>query len=132
MINIVIDTNVIVSAALSPNGNPAKVIALISCMEELQVFYSSAILSEYKRVLAYKRLNINTELQDIIINTLQKFGILIEPPISTMPMADETDRMFYDTARASSSILITGNLKHYPVEPFIMTAAEFIEKVTTT
>jgi len=58
MINIVIDTNVIVSAALSPTGNPAKIITLISNTEEINIFYSSAILSEYKRVLAYEKLNL--------------------------------------------------------------------------
>ena len=44
-----------------------------------------------------------------------------------MPMPDETDRIFYDTAKASGAILITGNLKHFPSEPFIMKSAEFLE-----
>jgi len=55
--NIVIDTNVIISAVLSPTGHPAAVVSHISDTETLQVFYSSAILDEYKRVLAYERLN---------------------------------------------------------------------------
>jgi predicted nucleic acid-binding protein len=42
-------------------------------------------------------------------------------------MKDETDRKFYDTAKSSSATLITGNMKHYPAEPFIMTPADFIE-----
>lgn len=127
MTNIVIDTNVFVAAALTPNGTSAKVASLVENTEEIQVFYSKSILAEYKRVLAYERLKISTETQEAIFNALQKFGILIEPPTSIIPMPDETDRIFYDAAKASGAILITGNLKHFPNEPFIMKSAEFLE-----
>ena len=127
--NIVIDTNVFVSAALSPSGISAKVARLVASTAEMQVFYSNAILAEYKRVLAYERLGIAKETQSNITNSLQKFGILIEPPTSTMPMPDETDRMFYDAAKASGAILITGNKRHFPVDSpsmRILTPSEFL------
>jgi len=47
MTNIVIDTNVIISAVLSPAGSPAAIVSLVSGTETLQVFYSSAILMEH-------------------------------------------------------------------------------------
>ena len=126
MTNIVLDTNVIISAVLSPTGTPAAVVSLISATDKLQVFYSGAILDEYKRVLAYERLNIPKEKQNAVIGTLRRFGILIEPAASTAPMTDETDRVFYDTAKASGAILITSNIRHYPAMPFIMTPADFL------
>jgi len=126
MTNIVLDTNVIISAVLSPAGNPAAVVSLISTTDKLQVFYSGAILDEYKRVLAYERLNIPKEKQNAVIGTLRRFGIPIEPTVSTTPMTDETDRVFYDTAKTSGAILITGNIRHYPAMPFIMTPADFL------
>ena len=129
MTNIVIDTNVIVSAVLSPTGTPAAIVSLVSNTETLQVFYSSVILEEYKRVLAYERLNITKEKQNTVMNSLQRFGILIEPPVGDAPMMDETDRTFYDTAKASGAVLITGNIKHYPTMPFIMTPADFLGKL---
>ena len=129
MTNIVMDTNVFVSAALSPAGNPAKVNTLISNKTEIQVFYSAEILDEYKRVLSYERLNIAAEIQTTIINALKEFGMLIDPTASTIPMPDETDRIFYDTAKASDAILVTGNKKHYPSEPFVMTPNEFLSKL---
>jgi len=128
MKNIVIDTNVVISAVLSPKGNPAKIITLISDAENIQVFYSREILDEYKRVLAYERLSIPKDKQDSFINSFVEFGMLIEPPTSTAPMPDETDRTFYDTAKTSGAILITGNMKHYPTEPFIVTPTEFLER----
>ena len=127
MTNIVLDTNIIVSAALSPAGYPAQIAALISNTKKVQVFYSIAIFNEYKKVLAYERLNIAPKVQTTMFATLEEFGILIEPPISTISMPDESDRTFYDTAKASGSILITGNLKHYPAEAFIMLPANFLQ-----
>ena len=130
MTNIVIDTNVIVSAALSPSGNPAKIVALISNAEEIQVFCSAEILDEYKRVLAYERFHISKEAQHTIISALMELGRQIEPSLSIFPMSDESDRTFYDTAKASGAILITGNLRRYPAEPFIVTPAGFLQKIS--
>jgi len=128
MKRVVIDTNVLVSAILSPNGNPAQIMNLVS-YKELQLFYSLDILNEYKKVLAYKKLKILIETQIKIINNISKLGMLIEPMISKMPLPDETDRIFYDTAHTSEAYLITGNIKHYPTEPLIITPARFLEEV---
>ena len=53
----VIDTNVLVSSVLSSEGNSAQIMNLISD-EKIQLFYRSAIMDEYRRVLAYEKLNI--------------------------------------------------------------------------
>ena len=127
--NIVIDTNVIVSAILSTNGNPYKVLNLIGNDDTVNVYYCAEILAEYKKVLAYERLHISAETQRDILDTIEKFGILIEPTVSDIPMIDETDRIFYDTAKAAEATLLTGNIKHYPAEPFIMLPADFIKNV---
>ena len=47
MLKIVIDTNVIISAVLSPEGNPAKIIKLIADNKEIKVYYCMNILIEY-------------------------------------------------------------------------------------
>jgi putative PIN family toxin of toxin-antitoxin system len=129
MTKIVIDTNIFVSAALSPVGNPAKIIAKISSSSEIQVLYSADILAEYSRVLSYKRLGIADEMRTNIITSLLAFGTLVEPAVSTIPLPDETDRIFYDAAQASGAILVTGNIKHFPKEPFIMTPADFLRRL---
>jgi len=128
MKRVVIDTNILVSAIISPNGNPAQIMNLVS-YKELQLFYSIDILNEYKKVLAYEKLKIPVETQIKIINSITKLGMLIEPMISKMPLPDETDRIFYDTAYSSEAYLITGNIKHFPIEPFIITPTRFLEEV---
>jgi predicted nucleic acid-binding protein len=59
-----------------------------------------------------------------------KQGIAIETPKSTIKITDEDDRAFYDTAKQSDSFLVTGNIKHYPYEDFIITPTEFLAKHT--
>ena len=122
---VVVDTNILVSSALSSKGNPTEIMNLISD-NKIQLFYCSEILDEYIRVLTYKRLNILPQTQRNIITAIEDIGILVEPTVSNIFFSDESDRVFYDTARASKAALITGNLKHYPTSEFIKTPAEFL------
>jgi len=129
MIKVVLDTNIIVSAALSPKGNPAKIINIIADTDEVQIYYSMAIIDEYQEVLSRERLKIAVETQICITRAIKEIGILIEPAASDMPLPDEGDRIFYDTSKTAGAYLITGNRKHYPDEPHILTPAQFIRMV---
>ena len=126
MQRIVIDTNVIISSAISTQGNPAKIMDLV-LNKKFEVYYSSEIIAEYVRVFAKPRLNFTREIQEFFINGIKRVGILIDPPASTFPMLDESDRVFYDLAKEVGAIVITGNTKHYPDGDFIMTPSEFLE-----
>jgi len=107
-----LDTNVIISSVLSSKGNPAEIMKSVRD-DVTSVYYSAEILGEYKRVLSYERLNIAPETQKEIIDAMEEYGILINPVISDIPLPDESDRVFYDTAKEVDAILITGNMKHY-------------------
>ena len=125
MKRIVIDTNVIVSSILTPTGNPAAVKDLVF-NGEVEMFFSAEILDEYERVLSYEKLNIAPMTKAGIIKSIHELGSLVEPIARNMPIPDEDDRIFYDTAKESGATLITGNIKHYPTEPFIMTPSDFL------
>jgi len=61
------------------------------------------------------------------IDDIKETGYLVIPSKSDVYFADESDRIFYDTAIASGATLVTGNIKHYPSDkPFIMTASEYV------
>jgi len=130
MTNVVVDTNVLVSSALVPVGNPAKIIDLIRVNAVIQVYYSIEILAEYSDVLSRPRLNIAADKQTRAIGAIIKAGILVDPVASKVPLPDESDRIFYDAAREGGAILITGNLKHYPDEEFIMTPSQFLDSLS--
>lgn len=125
MNRVVIDTNVLISSILSSSGSPAKIMDLVSD-KQVQVFYSLKIMDEYKRVLEYKKLGISSQIQEQIIEAIEELGTIVEPIVSSVSLIDEDDRIFYDSAKASEAILITGNIKHYPAEQAIMSPAEFL------
>ena len=128
--NVVIDTNVIVSALLSAHGKPAAILEMFFS-EEIQIHYSRDILAEYNDVLSRPALNIRPEKAARFFEVLRNTGTSIEPTISAIPLPDEDDRIFYDTARQSDSILISGNMKHYPIEDFIMTPSDFLDMLNS-
>ena len=127
--NIVIDTNVVISAAMSAHGNPARIIEYVTENNDIQIYLNNEILAEYKDVLSRPPLRIAIDKQDKAIDLFKREGIFIEPAKSNIPFADESDRIFYDTAKECGAILITGNSKHYPIEPLIMTPTDFMAQI---
>ncbi|MDR1421667.1 MAG: putative toxin-antitoxin system toxin component, PIN family [Coriobacteriales bacterium] len=79
---VVFDTNILVSALLSPLGNPAKIYRMF-LTENLKVAYSPEIISEYKDVLFRPRLKIQSDEAAKVIYAIQEHGKQIEPPVST-------------------------------------------------
>jgi putative PIN family toxin of toxin-antitoxin system len=126
MLKVVLDTNVIVSAVITPMGNPAKIMGMLFD-EKIQAYYCAIVMAEYKSVLARVNLGITIHTQAGIIDAIENAGVLIEPTTSNRPFIDESDRVFYDTAKESGAILITGNIRHYPAEDFVMTPARFLD-----
>jgi hypothetical protein len=53
-------------------------------------------------------------------------GRIIEAIGVDILLPDEDDRPFYEVAKAANAYLITGNLKHFPQEPFILSPADFL------
>ena len=123
---VVLDTNVIVSASLSRNGNPAKIYRMFLA-GLLTLIYCDEILAEYEDVLYRPHLRIPHHDADIVIAAICQHGenVLVVPSINPMP--DEDDRVFYDAAKVANAYLITGNTKHYPNESFIFTPSAFLE-----
>jgi len=123
---VVLDTNIIISAALVSVGKPARIIELISD-DNIELIYNNTILNEYENVLSRERLGFSIEAQRAAVDMIVNKGILIEANVSTIPIIDEDDRIFYDTAKTANAILITGNKKHFPAEPMVMTPSEFLD-----
>jgi putative PIN family toxin of toxin-antitoxin system len=122
----VLDTNILVSAMLSPFGNPAKVYRLF-LTGMLALVFSENVFAEYEDVLFRPRLHIDVNDAETVLAAIRRYGETVLPVPSTGAMIDENDRVFYDTAKNADAYLITGNTKHYPKEPFILTPAAFLE-----
>ena len=132
MYKVVLDTNVIISAFLTPAGPSATILRLV-LHKDLEICSSTAILAEYEQVLT--RPKFTEHLQN---HAIQRFMDILHDMAteiiclpSTFEMPDESDRIFYDTAKEAGAFLITGNKKHFPAETMIVSPTEFIKIFST-
>ena len=129
--NVVIDTNVLVSAILSKESDSpvVKVLNLLFA-NEIQLFYNDDIMNEYKDVLHRKKFNFDTSLIKYIIDTIEENGIKVIAKKIDIELMDEKDKPFYELVMDESikdGKLITGNIRHFPSHTKIVTPREFIE-----
>jgi putative PIN family toxin of toxin-antitoxin system len=122
---VVFDTNILVSALWTPGGNPAKIIALMP-LGKILPCYTFPIMKEYREVLNRPRLKFSGSQTAELLALFEWYGLMLTAETSAVPMPDESDRKFFDAAKSSGAVLITGNKKNYPPEPFILSPAEYL------
>ena len=129
----VIDTNVIVSALISRHTDSATVMVLNSVFSEHIIpVYNEDILNEYATVLRRKKFNFSEDFINETITTIKDKGIHSERVNSGETLPDAKDLVFYEVALSKEdSYLVTGNLKHFPKKPFVVSPAEMMEIINT-
>jgi putative PIN family toxin of toxin-antitoxin system len=128
MHKVVFDTNILVSALWTPEGNPASILALMP-LGKIIPCYDYHILKEYRAVLERPKLKFSGSKTAEILEAIEQYGISVISEKSVMSLPDESDRKFYDAAKTCGAFLITGNTKHFPREPFIVTPVEFLSRI---
>jgi uncharacterized protein len=127
----VIDTNVLVSALISHNPEAATVQLVARMFEgEVTPLYSDEIMQEYREVLHRKKFKFDSELIDILLDSIVKYGFSVSPSDTGAVLPDMKDLPFYEVVmekRDDNAYLVTGNLKHFPVETFIVTARQMLD-----
>ena len=128
----VIDTNVLVSALLSKHSDSATVLILDRVFAgELIPVYSSDTMAEYQLVLRRKKFKFDTVLTDYILSAIIRFGIMVEPSPTGAVLPDMKDLPFYEVVmekrETDDAYLVTGNQKHFPFRPFIVTPKEMLD-----
>lgn len=130
----VVDTNVWVSAFLTPAGKPAKLFDAIYAGRLVPVL-SAAIAQEYRSVLARARFNIDREILKEFFGTLASHGHFEESvPTLDLRIPDPSDAPFIELARHAACPVITGNSRHFPAGTGVMvlTPAEWLLLVART
>lgn len=127
----VIDTNVLVSALISSHDDAATV-QVVSRMFSGQVIplFSEEILREYDEVLRRKKFGFSEETVSVMIRAIEKYGEILVPTPTGEILPDIKDLPFYEVVLEkgeNDAYLVTGNLKHFPRKPFIVTAREFLD-----
>ena len=129
MIYAVIDTNVFVSAFITHNLNSATRIVVNSVFGgKIVPLYNDEILAEYEEVLSRGYLHIEQSRKEAILNYVREHGVSFERTPFDKLFIDEDDRVFYEVMLSKDdSFLVTGNLKHFPVTPRVVTPAQMIQ-----
>lgn len=132
----VIDTNVLVSALLSSHDDAATVLVVGKLFSgEVIPLFSDEILNEYNEVLRRTKFHFSEETVNILLRTIERFGERIVPSPTSVLLPDMKDLPFYEVVvekQKDDAYLVTGNLKHFPIKPFIATAKEFLNILNTT
>uniref|UniRef100_UPI003FEDA3E9 putative toxin-antitoxin system toxin component, PIN family n=1 Tax=Prevotella sp. TaxID=59823 RepID=UPI003FEDA3E9 len=129
MVYAVIDTNIIVSSFITRNHSSSTRRVINSMLSgKIKPLYNDEILDEYFDVLNRSKFHLS-EIRIIeLLNFFKENGINTSRFPFDGDMPDEDDRVFYEVSLSEEdSFLVTGNLKHFPKTPKVITAAQMIE-----
>jgi len=128
-LRLVIDTNVLISAAIKPTGLQRTVL-LIATTKPARLYVSLPILEEYRDVLGRPELRIRKGLRLQLLQLLKNCSYTVAPKRPLDVAGDPDDNKFIECADAArADYLITGNLKHFPrfwKNTKIITSREFM------
>lgn len=125
----VIDTNVIVSALLTRNRDAATVRVLDAVISQMRItpLYNDEIIAEYNNVLKRDKFGFPPELIDGIISLIVATGLDSKRVSASEHFPDPKDVVFYEVALSKDdAYLVTGNIKHFPRTPIVVTPAEMM------
>jgi len=127
----VVDTNILVSALLRPDGPPGRVAAALT-QGRLQPVVCAAIVDEYDRVLRRPAFGFDPADVGELVSLLTQQALSVEvPPYAPaeLMLPDPADWPFAACALAVPCPLITGNARHFPARLGIavMTARQWVE-----
>lgn len=126
----VIDTNVIVSAMLKWNSVPGNILEL-AIEGPITPVLNEKILEEYREVLLRPRFHFTDKIVSEVIEAIKRRAIFADEERIDIELPDPKDRVFYEVVmeqrKSSDAYLVTGNIKHFPVEPYVVTPKEMMD-----
>ena len=108
----VIDTNVLVSAALTAGGNPDRIVRA-AVDGRIRLAWSAITLAEYRMVLTRPKFGFSPA---VVASLLAVFDPRDQvTPVAVGGLPDPDDEAFLATAMATPDrVLVTGNGAHFP------------------
>lgn len=126
----VIDTNVIVSALLSRNNKESNTSRVFEAILDGRItpLYNEEILDEYIEVLGRSKFPFYKEDVEMVEILMVTVGLKLGHTTSLEGVfPDPKDVVFYEvTLSKDDAYLVTGNIKHFPQKPFVVTPAEMV------
>lgn len=130
----VIDTNVLVSALLRWDSVPGVIVERALTGNIIPLLHSD-ILKEYENVLHRPKFSFaKTDIQ-LLLDGISRRGIFFDPADFTDDFIDPKDAIFYavtmDARKWEDAYLVTGNIRHFPLRPYIVTPREMLTILET-
>ena len=111
---VILDTNIIVSALMTPTGQEALVL-LLALQGQLDLCISPAVLAEYESVLPRAKFKLDPREIEATLANIRKSGRLVHPTVTLSEARHEPDNRFYECAAAANAdYIVTGNTKDFP------------------
>lgn len=90
--------------------------------------FNDEIIDEYREVLHSPKFQFPEEATEQVLNAIRTLGVHSDRITSEDICNDPKDVVFYEvTLSVDEAYLITGNIKHFPIKPFVVTPAQMIE-----
>lgn len=129
----VIDTNVLVSAMLKSSSVPNAVMKM-AFDGRISPLHNEAILGEYREVLSRPKFHLTKDIVDSIIQEIIQNGVNVEAEdLALLDFPDPKDVVFYEVVmeqrKTDDAYLVTGNIKHFPVKPFVVTPRQMLDLI---
>ena len=96
--------------------------------DKFRPVYNNDIIDEYSEVLSRKEFSFDMVAIEEVIGIIRSNGVYAERTPANEPVIDPKDIVFYEVALSKEgAYLVTGNLKHFPKKPIVVTPAEMIQ-----
>lgn len=132
----VIDTNVLVSALIKAHADSATVKVLAEVFNKTIIpVYSKEIIAEYSEVLGRDKFKkkFSPEAKNLMIKAIIDNGIELSGIATKEKPSDPDDVIFYevtmDSRQTEDTFLVTGNIKDFPIKPFVVRPEEMMRIV---
>lgn len=126
----VIDTNVLVSAMLKWNSVPGNIMELVFSGSIIPVL-NERIVTEYRDVLLRPKFHLTEGIVNDVLEVINENGVYIDAEKIDIELPDPKDRVFYEVVmekrKDEDAFLVTGNIKHFPIKPFIVTPRQMLD-----
>ena len=111
---IVVDTNVLVSALVQPEGTPARILDII-LSDQAKLLIDHRIFTEYQDVLLRPEVGFAPGIVEDLLDFLLQSGERIYTVTARVKLPDAADGKFLEVAiDGAADFLVTGNLRHFP------------------
>ncbi|MCI8671899.1 MAG: putative toxin-antitoxin system toxin component, PIN family [Lachnospiraceae bacterium] len=126
----VIDTNVLVSAMIKWNSVPGNIMELTFDGSIVPIL-NEQIVKEYREVLTRPKFHFTKEIIRDVLENIRSKGLYVDEEHLEIELPDPKDRVFYEVVmekrKTEDAYLVTGNIRHFPTKPFIVTPREMID-----